>query len=217
MKLLYVQGSPKSEQDSNSLSVGRYLVNAVLRSNPNATVDEINVYESGVPLIDRHFLSARGKLAAGATVDDLPDEEQAIARKLFRFTDQFIAAEVYVFAYPLWNFSLPPMLKAYIDTVKVARRTFRYTPRGPEGLLRGKRAVVIQSSGDVYSHGPLKDLEHGSRYLSSVLGFLGVEPIERILMEGMDMTATDKAAVRKRAMAQASVIAAELCAAQPPA
>jgi len=167
--ILYITANPKKEEDSNSLRVGRALVESIRQLDSQADIVEIDVYKQPIPLIDSHFLNARSRLAAGKSVAELQPEEQAVVRNVFQWTDQFIAADAYVFAYPLWNFGIPPMLKAYVDTIKIARKTFRYTPEGPVGLLSGKKAVLIQSSGDIYSEGPLKEFEHGSRYLKSVL------------------------------------------------
>ena len=209
---LYIAANPKPEEASNSLRVGRALTEAVLRLDPQARVAEINVCREPIPLIDGLFLQARTRLAAGADVSELPAEEQAVVRKVFRLTDQFIAADAYVFAYPLWNFGIPPMLKAYVDTIKVARKTFRYTPEGPVPLLSGKQAVLIQSSGDVYSEGPLKEFEHGSRYLSAVLSFIGVDWIRSIRMEGMDQDKARAEARLSEARAEAERLAALLVA-----
>lgn len=99
------------------------------------------------------------------------------------------------------------MLKAYVDTIKVARKTFRYTPEGPIPLLTGKKAVLIQSSGDVYSEGPLKEFEHGSRYLTAVLSFIGVDWIRTIRMEGMDQDKARAETRRSEALAEAERMA----------
>lgn len=185
-KGLFIKANPKPESASNSLQIGRYLCKILRERFKHVQLEEIDVYTHPIPLIDRSFLSAREKLANGTDISDLQPDEKRIVRNVHRYTDQFIDADFFIFAYPLWNFGVPPMLKAYIDTIKVARKTFRYTSEGPVGLLSGKTAVLIQSSGDIYSSGPLQPYEHGSRYLQSVLGFIGVERIETILMEGMD-------------------------------
>jgi len=203
---LYIAANPKKEEESNSLRVGRALIEEVRKRDPGAEIVEIDVYKEPVPLIDSLFLQARSRLAAGADVSELPEEEREAARKVFRFTDQFIAADTYIFAYPLWNFGIPPLLKAYVDTIKIARKTFRYTPEGPIGLLTGKRAVLVQSSGDVYSEGPLREFEHGSRYLSSVLTFIGVDSIRLILMEGMDQNKARAEERRNQALTEAERI-----------
>jgi FMN-dependent NADH-azoreductase len=203
---LYITANPKKEEESNSLRVGRALIEAVRKRDPGAEIAEIDVCKDPLPLIDSLFLQARSRLAAGADVSELPEEEREAARKVFRFTDQFIAADTYIFAYPLWNFGIPPLLKAYVDTIKIARKTFRYTPEGPIGLLTGKRAVLVQSSGDVYSEGPLREFEHGSRYLSSVLTFIGVDSIRLILMEGMDQNKARAEERRNQALTEAERI-----------
>lgn len=146
-------------------------------------------------------------MAGGAAIHQLAPAERESMEHILRFTDAFIAADFCIFAYPLWNFSVPPMLKAYIDTIKMARRTFRYTPHGPVGLLTGKTAVLIQSSGDVYSRGPLQRFEHGNRYLRDVLTFIGVERIETIVLEGMDTAREEREAKRRRAMEEAERLA----------
>lgn len=207
---LYIKANPKREEDSNSLRVGRHLADAIRRRPERVVLEEIDVYRQPIPLIDGAFLSAREKVAGGAAPEQLEPEERASVERIHRFTDAFIAADFYIFAYPLWNFGVPPLLKAYIDTIKVARRTFRYTPEGPVGLLKDKTAILIQSSGDVYSRGPLEPFEHGSRYLRSVLSFIGVERITTILMEGMDTAREDRESKRRRAMEQAELAAASL-------
>jgi len=208
--ILYITANPKKEEDSNSLRVGRALVESIRQLDSQADIVEIDVYKQPIPLIDSHFLNARSRLAAGKSVAELQPEEQAVVRNVFQWTDQFIAADAYVFAYPIWNFGIPPMLKAYVDTIKIARKTFRYTPEGPVGLLSGKKAVLIQSSGDIYSEGPLKEFEHGSRYLKSVLSFIGVACIEAILMQGMDKDAAMAEANRRKALTEAARIARKL-------
>ncbi|GGD50599.1 FMN-dependent NADH-azoreductase [Paenibacillus nasutitermitis] len=196
--ILYITANPKNEENSNSLTVGRCLVNAYLSLHPGAPVTEIDVFRLHIPLVDEHFLSARQKVSSGAEPEELLPAEKNITEQIHRLTAQFIDADVYIFAFPLWNLGVPPLLKAYVDTIKVARKTFRYTPDGPEGLLKNKVAVLIQSSGDVYSSGPLKEFEHGSRYLYSVLSFIGVERIETIYMEGMDRDTNKDAARGKK-------------------
>ncbi|WP_186438170.1 FMN-dependent NADH-azoreductase [Cohnella terricola] len=208
--ILYITANPKREELSNSLTVGRRLVNAYRSLNPDAAITEIDVYRQPIPLVNEHFLAARPKIAAGEVPDQLPPEEKEITERFYARTLQFMEADTYIFAFPLWNFGVPPLLKAYVDTIKVARKTFRYTPAGPEGLLKNKTAVLIQSSGDVYTTGPLREYEHGSRYLKSVLSFIGVERIETILMEGMDKSGGDATEKRNQAIERAVELAKTL-------
>ncbi|MFP3821738.1 NAD(P)H-dependent oxidoreductase, partial [Bacillus sp. SIMBA_008] len=90
--------------------------------------------------------------------DTLSAEEQAKVARLNELSDQFVSADKYVFVSPLWNFSFPPVLKAYIDSVAVAGKTFKYTEQGPVGLLTDKKALHIQARGGYYSEGPAAEL-----------------------------------------------------------
>lgn len=88
--------------------------------------------------------------------------------------DQFIAADTVVIGAPMYNFTIPSQLKAWLDRLAVAGTSFRYTEAGPEGLLGGKRVIVALASGGAYEEaGPF---EHHKSYLKDFLGFLGIEP-----------------------------------------
>jgi FMN-dependent NADH-azoreductase len=88
--------------------------------------------------------------------------------------DEFLAAETIVVGAPMYNFTVPSQLKAWIDRILVAGTTFRYTEQGPEGLAKGKRVIVAVSRGGFYDDG--NALEHVKTYLSGVFGFIGIEP-----------------------------------------
>lgn len=114
----------------------------------------------------------------------MTENEKAKVGKINQFTGQFIEADKYIFVTPMWNFSAPLKTKAYIDTISIAGKTFKYTENGPVGLLKDKKAVHIQASGGVYSQGPVKAFEFGNSYIKSILAFLGVVDVESILIEG---------------------------------
>ena len=90
--------------------------------------------------------------------------------------DEFFAADTIVIGAPMYNFSLPTQLKAWIDRVLVAGKTFRYTADGPEGLVQGKRVIIALARGGFYdASSPAADYEHLERYLRAVFGFIGIE------------------------------------------
>jgi FMN-dependent NADH-azoreductase len=184
-QLLYITANPKTEANSYGLKVGRAFLDAYREVNPEDEVIHVDVYQQAIPLIDADVLSAWGKLGAGQTPDDLTDSEKAKVTRLNELVDQFIAADRYVFVSPLWNFGVPPMLKAYMDAVSVAGKTFRYTEQGPEGLLKGKKAVHIHATGGVYSEPPMDTNDFGNPYLVAVLRFLGVTDVKTVRVEGM--------------------------------
>jgi FMN-dependent NADH-azoreductase len=85
------------------------------------------------------------------------------------------------------NFGTPSTLKAWIDHIARAGRTFAYTERGPEGLLKGKKAILVLARGGVYTDGPAKPLDFQESYLRSILGFLGITDVQAVRVEGVGM------------------------------
>jgi FMN-dependent NADH-azoreductase len=97
--------------------------------------------------------------------------------------EQLFAADYIVIGAPMYNFSVPSQLKAWIDYICRANKTFKYSDKGPEGLLKGKHAVIVTASGGVYSEGPMESFDHVSPYLKQVLGFIGITDITVIRAE----------------------------------
>lgn len=99
--------------------------------------------------------------------------------------EQFLQADVIVLGAPMYNFSIPSTLKAWIDRVAVAGKTFRYTEAGPEGLAKGKRAVVVSGRGGLHTNTP-SDFQE--TYLRHVLGFIGIADVEFVRAEGLSLS-----------------------------
>jgi len=101
--------------------------------------------------------------------------------------DEFLAADTVVIGAPMYNFTLPTQLKAWIDRIVIAGRTFQYGANGPEGLAKGKRVIIALARGGVYSQGsPAAALEHLETYLRGVFNFIGIEP-EFVVAEGLNL------------------------------
>jgi FMN-dependent NADH-azoreductase len=108
--------------------------------------------------------------------------------------DAFLAADVVVIGAPMYNFSIPSQLKAWIDRIAVAGNTFRYTEKGPEGLAGAKRVIVASSRGGFYGAGtPAAGMDHQESYLRAVFGFIGVTDISFVRAEGVNIGAEQKA------------------------
>jgi FMN-dependent NADH-azoreductase len=115
--------------------------------------------------------------------------------------EELEAADTIVLAVPMYNFSIPSTLKAWIDHVARAGRTFRYTAAGPEGLLNGKKVFVVSGRGGFYSgDSPAKVLDFQEPYLRAVLGFLGLTDVTFIHVEGLKVSseAAEKGISRAR-------------------
>jgi FMN-dependent NADH-azoreductase len=99
--------------------------------------------------------------------------------------DEFLAADVVVIGAPMYNFTLPSQLKAWIDRIAIAGKTFHYTANGPEGLVKDKRVIIALARGGFYHEGSLAaGLEHLESYLRGLFGFIGVEP-EFVAADGL--------------------------------
>jgi FMN-dependent NADH-azoreductase len=102
------------------------------------------------------------------------------------YLEELVAADVVVIGAPMYNFSIPSQLKAWIDRVVVAGKTFRYGANGAEGLLANKRVFIASSRGNVYVPGsPAAALEHHENYLTGVLGFIGLNDVTVVRAEGL--------------------------------
>lgn len=208
-KVLYITANPKHHEQSYSLSVGQAFLEAYRAEKPNDEIIELDLYQADVPLIDADVFNGWGKLQQGKAFDELTPTEKSQVAKINELTDQFISADKYVFVTPMWNFSFPPKMKAYIDTICIAGKTFKYTAEGPVGLLTNKKAVHIQARGGVYSEGPAKEVEFGDRYMRTIFNFIGITDAESIIVEGMAQMPNEAENIKEKAIARAKEVAKE--------
>lgn len=183
-KVLYITAHPHDEKVSFSMATGKAFIDTYKEVNPNDEVVHIDLYKENIPSIDADVFEGWGKLQSGKGFEELSKEEKEKVGRLNELSEQFIEADKYVFVSPLWNFSFPPVMKAYLDSVAVANKAFKYTAEGPIGLLTDKKALHIQASGGIYSKGPAADMEMGHRYLNTLMNFFGVPSFEGLFVEG---------------------------------
>ena len=138
----------------------------------------------------------------------LTPEQSGALRLSNGLIDELLAADLIVIGAPMYNFSVPSQLKAWVDHVVRAGRTFQYTEQGPKGLVSGKRAVLCLASGGVYSEGPFKTFDFQENYLRAILGFIGIADVSVVRAEGLAMGSEAAA----KAVAGAKAKAAELAA-----
>ena len=116
--------------------------------------------------------------------------------------DEFLAADIVVIGAPMYNFTIPSQLKAWIDRILTAGKTFRYTENGPEGLAGGRRVIVASARGGIYSEGPAKSVDFQETYLRHVFGFIGIHDVEFVRAEGLNLGPTQREAAMAQAHAQ---------------
>lgn len=173
-QILMIEASPLAEA-SASRKVAKTLEERLRGEHPTARIVRRDVTAAAVPHLDARTLTAmRSKDGASSGALALADE----------LADELLASDLIVIATPMWNFGVPSSLKAWIDHVARAGKTFRYTEKGPVGLAAGKKAVLIVASGGVYSAGPMQAYDFVVPYLKAVLGFIGIQDVEVIRAEG---------------------------------
>jgi FMN-dependent NADH-azoreductase len=146
--------------------------------------------------------------AIGATPEEKRSADQASELKLSdALIEEFLAADALIIGAPLYNFTIPSGLKAWIDRVAVAGKTFRYTPEGPIGLGGDKKVVIVATSGGKYADSPV-DFAHVG-HLKTVLNFLGVKDITVVRAAGLSLGAEARAAAVAAAEAEIAALFAE--------
>ena len=177
-RVLVIESSAR-QQGSVSRQLTQQFIAQWQQAHPAAQVQVRDLGLEPVPHLDADLLGGWMKPAAEQT----PAEQAALARSN-ELTEELLAADVLVLAAPMYNFGIPSTLKAWLDHVLRAGVTFKYTETGPQGLLSGKRAIVLTARGGVYAGGPL---DHQEPYLRQALAFIGIHDVQFIHAEGLNM------------------------------
>ncbi|WP_028594174.1 FMN-dependent NADH-azoreductase [Paenibacillus assamensis] len=203
-KILVVNSNPKPLELSFSRQLGKHFVDQ-LQAVGQVEVAQVNLYEETIPMIDGLVLDAWGKLGAG---EALSAEQQATVGRMNEILEQFLAADVVVFEVPMWNLSYPPMFKAYIDNITIAGRTFKYTPEGPQGLVGGKKIVLVEARGGAYAEMPALQFTHN--YMQAAMGFIGITDYHNLVVEGMAAAPDQAPALLEEAKKRAEELAKQV-------
>ena len=178
--VLHIDSSPLGDH-----SVSRKLTAKVLA--------ELRAEHADTQIVKRDLVATPLPHLSGTTVGAFftpPDQLNAILKDALKLSDELIdelyAADVIVIGAPMWNFGIPSSLKAWIDHVVRAGKTFKYGAAGPESLLpAGKKVIIVSSRGAVYSAGPMQAMDHQETYLKAVLGFIGLQDVSIVRAEGV--------------------------------
>lgn len=184
--ILRIDASARNE-GSTTRPLADQLVNRLVEQDYGATVTRRDLHANPPALLDETWVGANFTDEAART-----DEQKAVLAGSDELIAELEAADTIVITAPIYNFAIPASLKAWIDLIARARRTFRYTEAGPEGLLKGKRAFIIFASGGV----PLgSEVDFASGYLKHVLAFVGITDVTIVAADGhmMDGEAVTRA------------------------
>jgi len=180
-RILIVESSPRGSKSASRTLASR--VRARLEAQyPEATIVERDLAQDNVPHLDEATLKAM------STHDPIEAESLKDALHLSdQLTEELLSSDLLVIASPMWNFGVPSSLKAWIDHVVRAGKTFNYAGAAVEGLAKGKKAILVLASGGVFSEGPWKPWDTVEPYLRQILGFIGIDDVQTVRAEGMNI------------------------------
>lgn len=194
-KLLYISVNSKPENLSSSKMVARKFINKFLERNGDFKVEEVDLYKEHIPRLEYQYFKDRNCVISEEEAKKLPEKDQKEIRKIRDLCDQFISAQMYVIAAPMWSLSFPAPLKEYIDCIVQEEKTISFEKgKKPKGLLDDKeRAVVyIQSSGGniPWILDPIMD--KGENYVAQIMKAMGVKNVQELKVDATGTTEEER-------------------------
>lgn len=197
--ILHISSS-SNLNNSFSRQIGELAVNSLKAAYPNTKIIEYDLVKNPVPHLSPEFLNA-------SFSGNEDDSALGLSKQLINDLSE---SNLIVIEAPMYNFSIPSVLKAWIDHVVRAKITFMYTESGSQGLLKDKKVILVLSRGGVYSEGLAKSLDYQETYLRAILGFIGITDIESLHIEGVAFGAEKAQAAYVNAQQQAIMIASKI-------
>ena len=183
MTILHIDSSINGD-NSASRAISRSIVDQLRALNPDAAMVTRDLVAEPLPHL---------------TLASFNDQE---------VLTEFLAADTIVIGAPMYNFTLPTQLKAWLDRILIAGKTFRYTAEGPVGLAKGRRVIIALARGGIYDAGsPAAALEHLETYLRGVFNFIGIEP-EFVAADGLNISPEQRELSIRQALGETVRLAA---------
>jgi FMN-dependent NADH-azoreductase len=204
MKLLHIDTSILGEA-SASRQLSAAIVKAVTGAMPGVDVIRRDLDADPIPHLDSTLLAAVRPDIAANSPTSATDEKGAAA------LEEFLGADIVVIGAPMYNFTIASQLKAWLDRIIIAGKTFGYTEAGAKGLAGDKKVIIASSRGGLYAPGtPQAANDFQETYLRAILGFIGIEDIRIIRAEGLAYGPEQREAAMRAALASVSSVVAEL-------
>lgn len=195
-KLLYITVNSKPEHLSSSKTVGKAFIEKFKERYPDFTVEELDLYKAHIPRLEYQYYQSRNCIINEDALRELSPKEQDEVKTIVDLCNQFVGADVYVIASPMWSLSFPAPLKEYIDCIVQSNRTITFPEKGgkPKGLLDDKPRTVIyiQSSGAEIPLLMRPLLNRGLDYVEDIMKSLGISNFERLLVDGTGTTEIER-------------------------
>jgi FMN-dependent NADH-azoreductase len=177
-KILHIISSPRGEA-SFSIKLGNAIVEKIKTTYPGSTVKESNLVEKQFPHLEEAHVTSFFTPAENRTPENiaaLKHSDEAI--------EEILEADIIVIGAPMYNFSIHSTLKAWFDHIVRAGVTFKHGQNGAEGLIKGKKVYIAETTGGVYSEGPMQDHDFIAPYLKTILGLIGMNDVTIFRVEG---------------------------------
>ncbi len=196
-KILYIKANSRPDEVSRTYRISNSFIEAYRKNHPKDEIITLDLYKEGIGFLPGEGLSELHR----------PEPGEGMNHPILKYAYQFLEADKYVIAEPLWNLSIPAILKAYIDYITVAGITFKYTESGPIGLCQGKKTLNITSRGGAYLEGPGSAFEMGDRYLRTLFAFFGIRDFKTIAAEELDVIGSDVDSIVGKSIKEAQELA----------
>lgn len=180
-KVVFVKANDRPADQAISSKMYETFLNTFKEANPNTDITELDLFNLDLPYYGNTAITGVYKRSQGL---ELTTKEAKAADVVEQYLNQFLAAEKVVFAFPLWNFTVPAPLVTYISYLSQAGKTFKYTEQGPVGLAGDKKVAVLSARGSDYSSEQMASMEMAVNYVTTLLGFWGITNPETVVIEG---------------------------------
>lgn len=200
-KILLITSSPRATA-SYSTQVAQALAKNLISRHKDSTLIVRDLAVEPPQHIDDSFAIARN-----TPPEQLSPSQRAVLELSDVLVSELKSADIIIVAAAMVNFGIPSTLKSYIDHILRPGITFRYTEKGPEGLVHGKKVYLVMARGGIYSEGPMQALNFQDTYLKVVLRFIGLTDVEVITVEGVAFGADAAAKAVNTAMERVSAVA----------
>ncbi|MGF7050479.1 FMN-dependent NADH-azoreductase [Paenibacillus sp. DS2015] len=179
--VLFIKANNRPIEMSVSVKLYHAFLDSYKQSHPNDQIEELDLFVENLPYYDNTAIMGLFKVANGM---ELTPEEQLAADNVLKYLNQFLAADKVVFAFPLWNMSVPAVLHTYIDYLNQAGKTFKYTAEGVVGLVTDTKVAILNASGGIYSEGPAAAAEMSVNFIKNNMNQFGVKDLTTVIIEG---------------------------------
>jgi FMN-dependent NADH-azoreductase len=200
-KVLFVKANNRPIEQAVSVKLYHAFLDSYKQSHPNDEIVELDLFAENLPYYDNTTITGMYKASQG--IEATPEEQQA-TNIVTKYLTQFLNADKVVFAFPLWNMTVPAVLHTYIDYLNQAGHTFKYTAEGPVGLIPNKKVVLLNARGGSYSEGPAAAAEMSVNFISNIMRFFGVQDLSTVIIEGHAQSPDQAASIIETGLKQAS-------------